>query len=933
MADFDELNKIKVKEIQVDNGESGVMIGAEKVNTYKFLENEDIATNKSWTVDNLYSEFKSINGAEEDQTIDDQKARELEKKNSKFSDKDRKKSVARSKEIRKRKMSQVDFENMMGHNILKSGEKLKLEKKYIELDAEAREEYIKAYMVDDDKYAIDISMNKMRKYYRLIRMYIDHSRDKGISERTRNSYANEISKLRTKLEKQMKDIRKYKGYGKYFSWEKVTGHQIREKRTAQQNINRDDAIAGRAVAKAEAERQKRLNRIEARKQLVETGKWTDENGEEHVLDEEWPLAEYSEYVNASIFTDKERADYPDDLFNSMVKSRNDSVKHNLKLLNDNSVNYMIKCIRSQVKDEYQERLASFVGSGVPWVKKYCTDLLKNFFTTTVLDSYFVDDIISDKTRIMTLKQEMLKPLAKASRRWAILKKADFHARGIDISKSKAILKILGPDEETKDLGIKEKDLVSMVKRAQGTDRLLRRMVVDKFGKFSADEIYADLRKFIGDKALFASNRVIKDYAERYLNGLAITNRNVAQKQLAYEDAYKNKISGPFSEVMRSGIEKYLLATSHDWNEAGKYREKMENKLEIVVDFLAGMEKFADGKSLSEKGWKEFFKLCSQFVENQIKRFARDPKNDVANFAIMLERRTKEIFDKDEGQEKISCYEYCGKRKKAAKESEVDTLTFGDMIKKTFDSKLFSDVIPYDDVRKFLADNLNVILFRNPGLREKFPFLKDIKGIDGLDDLGFDQVEGMMDYLYKSISEKGMDKEIRTVLESYKVSPEVHKRALLEIMRSGTKKADVKKVFIEEYSKLNERNKLVRKKLLVTIGTDKEMRDGKIRYRYEDMPDREKTLAQSFIGWDKDWMRKRAAHANRATEVWRKLEKIGPEAVAQVRQWLKNAIDSDNPDGKLMELAQALQGDKKKFKVFTVKVKGNANVVTDEKLAA
>ena len=934
MADFDELNKIKVKETHIEEGDRGLMIGAEKVNTYKFYENKDIALNKSWTVEALFSEFRKINKSEEDQTIDDRKARALEKKNSKYSAKDRKKSVARSKDIRNRKMAEVDFDNMMGHGILKSGELLKLEKKYIELDAEAREEYIKAYMVDDDKYAIDISMNKMRKYYRLIRMYIDHSRDEGISERTRNGYANEVKKLRAKLDKEMKEIRNIKGYGKYFTWEKVTGHvKEKAKHTAQQNIARDNVKAGEIREARQAEKQRRLNAIDARRQMVISGKWAGDDGEEKEIDSDWKLTEFSAFINNELFTDKEHDLYTDEQYRAKLSELNGIVKENLKALDRMAVKGMINSIRGQEKNKQsREMLISFLDAGVPWVKKYCVDMHKAVFGNTLLVGKSVENTLKKST--MAIKKGDIAPFYKAAGRWSILQKADLGGRGVVLAKSKALLKLLGPDEETEALGLKDEDLTNMVRRAQGTDRLLRRMVVERFGRFAADDIYKDLRNFIGDKALFAGNRVIKDYAERYLNGLALTNRKYAQKQKAYDEAYKNRISGPFSEVMRPAIEKYLLSRKDKWDEAGNQQELMERELEVVTLYLAGMEKALEGKTLSEQGWKKLYKACSKFLTDKVGSLKRESDDVmIQGFAAVVERSTKVYFDEDEGGEKISCYEYCGKRKAAVKEPRVDTLTFGEMIKQLINGDKFSAVIPDQGIRKFLSDNLNVILFKSPVIRERFPFMKDVKGIDGLDDLGFDQIENMMIYLHESITAGGADEEIKKMLIKYEVTPEVQKRALLEIMRSGASKDDIKNVFRAEYNKQTQQNKLVRKKLLVTIGTDKEMRDGKIRYRYEDMPDREKTLAQSFLGWDKDWMRKRAAHANRASEVWKRLEELGPGAVMQVRKWLKSALSSDNPDGSLMDLAQAIQGDKKKFKFFTVKVKGNANVVTDDKLAA
>ena len=169
MADFDELNKIKVKETMTTEGEEGIMLGAEKTNTYRFLDDEetDLTYGKKYGVIRLSEEFHDINRDEENETLDEEKSKELAKKNSKFSAKDRRKAIAKCKSIRKKKMEEITFEEMMHRLTLKDKEKLEYEKKFIELDAEAREEYIKAYMTDDDKYEIDLSMNRMRKYYRL----------------------------------------------------------------------------------------------------------------------------------------------------------------------------------------------------------------------------------------------------------------------------------------------------------------------------------------------------------------------------------------------------------------------------------------------------------------------------------------------------------------------------------------------------------------------------------------------------------------------------------------------------------------------------------------------------------------------------------------------------------------------------------------------
>ena len=92
-------------------------------------------------------------------------------------------------------------------------------------------------------------------------------------------------------------------------------------------------------------------------------------------------------------------------------------------------------------------------------------------------------------------------------------------------------------------------------------------------------------------------------------------------------------------------------------------------------------------------------------------------------------------------------------------------------------------------------------------------------------------------------------------------------------------------------------RLERQRLMIDIGGEYQPRDGKIRFRFEDMPDREKSFISSFFGRGKNWLNGRIQRFNQASMVWQELEKAGPEAVEQVKEWMHQVLDMSDGDYK------------------------------------
>ena len=149
---------------------------------YRYTDDEGLEIKK--TLQTLFAErLDGMPDKDDDLIMDDKKSKELEKKNKKYSDKDRRDSVKLAKSIRKKKMGDLlkEYEKKKNkyakkNQELSAEEEIKFKEKLIDLDAMACEAYIKAYAIMNDKEKVDLAMNKMRALYRKIGVYLEYLR-------------------------------------------------------------------------------------------------------------------------------------------------------------------------------------------------------------------------------------------------------------------------------------------------------------------------------------------------------------------------------------------------------------------------------------------------------------------------------------------------------------------------------------------------------------------------------------------------------------------------------------------------------------------------------------------------------------------------------------------------------------------------------------
>ncbi|MBR1861099.1 MAG: hypothetical protein IJ796_04480 [Lachnospiraceae bacterium] len=906
--DFKEKNKIKIEEITTE-AQGDYEVIEKKTETYNFITGEDVMSFKNWAYHDLWDEDHRLVSEEENAEWNDKKAEWLEKKNGKFSKKDRNKSMKKCKKIRKEKMGSLSFKALMT-KLTDNKKQLELSKKFLDLQTEAREEYIKATMTDNSNYKLDLAMNRMRKQYRLTRLYLSLQRDEKDKKQLSKLEAG-YKEARAKLENEIKEAKKLPGFDKRFKWERVTGRKELSEETREKNRIIEEQHREEVRQERERKRIERLERIERTKAMIDSGEWTKtEQGKQTVvkIDEEWHLSEYKEEL-VKVFTDENNKlmEMHDSIIAGELFTLNKNVKSNLNYIRQHAANGLTGSYASK-KGKQNREIAEYVGKGFGWINRLCVDkYTEKLKKAMIADPEIAKNYIAKNPP--ELSEEELKSIEEGARRWKEIRDLDFKEMGIDIYNSEFI-KILLTDKN-----IKIDDLKGLKRQTEGVARLLKRMVRDKFGYLNDEEIYKGLRKFIGDKALLVSNRKLTDLAERYLLGLSYTDRTTALIQKDYEDSYAENVTAPFAGMFKVSVEKYLGHTKKDWGENRKSRRgEFDNRLKLINKVFTVLTEKSSGVMMSKDGWNDAFAQVKKLITGTLWKYSAflTAEDEKALNRIIL-KIVKDSETKDKGQEKISFESFTEteqkeKKKEEEKTENVSEYSFAHMLREAFDSELFKEIIADDTLRAFLADNMSVFLFRNPKLIEKYPFMKDIKGIDELEELTFDQFEAVTQYLYDSLSKDGVGESIKKMLEGTETETETYKRVLLKVLSDKTDGEGVNALLKEELDKKERQKKLNRQKLLITIGTNKGKRDGKIHYRYEDLRDRDKSILQTYFGKNSDWLQKRIRKFDRAESVWKRIEQLGPEQTAFVKGIFASAYREENPGKTLKLIAECFSKD-------------------------
>lgn len=504
-------------------------------------------------------------------------------------------------------------------------------------------------------------------------------------------------------------------------------------------------------------------------------------------------------------------------------------------------------------------------------------------------------------------------------------------RGPDILKSKAIRDLI-----TGKIEISEKDWDELKTQTSGVDQLVKEMVESKFSPISSPEIYRDVISFIGDKALFADYRTVRDLTERYLRGIALTNRGAASAENDFNEAYLDSKVGMFGHALKKASAVFLSRCYYSWNETDtkgnvkNRRKNMTKRLILVKRFNDRLEEKSQKLSLTKKGWDLFIDEAQKCLSY---RFSGEPTPENKEDNELLIKKIDNFLDKglipyvlkkdkenNADNPTLSREEFfTGSKWSKQEKAEVISLedfSYGGLFrgKGLLESKEVADLIPDEKLRKFLGDNLDTIVLNNKEMQEKFPFLVNIKGMDQLDSLTFAEFSRVLAHIKENLLSGDTQEGIRNLLADstndkatgeVKNFVEMRKYVLLEVMRKKTDKKGIQELIQKELKRQNDQEDLQRKRFQINIAKSSEKRDGKIKFRFEDMPDLDKTLLKKWFGKGDDWLQKRFARFEMAQKLWDELDKTKPELSAKLKGWFNEILSSDIKDEEKIDQFNAL----------------------------
>ena len=228
-------NTITVKEQSKESGFDGRETLVTNRNQYDILQEKDF-NEKTWDLNDLLSEQADLRLEEHEQDYLDKdfahkRAKALAFKYQDLSKKDRRKSFKKYQKVIEEKVAKVT----KAYNKRKTGsikEMIKYEKQIIMLNEEARMHFLTGAMKSNEDLKVQLAKNRMRTYYRLLRMYIVHLNDPRITNKEKKTYFEEMNAIRAKLNEELEAFWKpgqNETGKKFFKWERVTGNKEMKK--------------------------------------------------------------------------------------------------------------------------------------------------------------------------------------------------------------------------------------------------------------------------------------------------------------------------------------------------------------------------------------------------------------------------------------------------------------------------------------------------------------------------------------------------------------------------------------------------------------------------------------------------------------------------------------------------------------------------------
>ncbi|MCR5251280.1 MAG: hypothetical protein K6E50_11800 [Lachnospiraceae bacterium] len=545
--------------------------------------------------------------------------------------------------------------------------------------------------------------------------------------------------------------------------------------------------------------------------------------------------------------------------------------------------------------------------GYPELEELCAKLYTELFKMDERSYYRKAANLSSVQAYESFKEkrfmEMIKPIEDMARRMDhVTKILELDRRGPAIYKSPAVKKLIVTDILSQD-GVEE----ALVAQVKNTDRMMRRMADLRFGAFAGQVVYDELRVFLGDKALFADYRTVKDLSERFMSGLSLTSIKAARVHQDYLQAYEEVFGGEVDPLFDRDIQEYLNSLGLQSEKEGKRKKSIIKNLKSIKTVVDIWKGHCDGLSLTRTGWKSALKGIKNLLGNIHGRILEVPKEDfIKSFDSYFSKLVKE--DSKNREERMSFKAWNGEQESAEEKQRRDVTDFSFRAMLTGDGLLGSqevlDVVRDPELRLYLADHLEEVIIGNPELIARFPFMEKVKNLDMLEELHYSEFEQLKNYLKGNLTEDGMAERLQSFLGGKELIPaikEMKKRVLLTLFESRTDEEEMKRIVRYQTKLANDTELVKRGRLYYKVCNLDMQRDGKIRMRYEDMPDRKKGFFQRVFRKNAADYQKRIASFDQANAAWRRLEQTGSAAVAQMKRWIAEAFKAEKSEDILKNL--------------------------------
>ena len=875
-----------------------------------------------WTVDKLLAEKMESDPEIKDIFLNDKDAEEYYKQNNKFSSKDRKKSMKKCLEIRENKLKDTagKLKNKEKPTL---SEQIETKKKLIELDAQAREEYVKATMVNDNDYKTDITVNRMRKLFRLGRLYSEYLQSaEDLPVGLKIELDKKLEDVRAELQKEIDNMRE-SDIGK-ITWEKISGEKQykassmqkffadaeekaeEKKYEEEQKAKEKKAEERKAAQKKLAEQRKKATQedsdneesgevmSENRMYMIRTGK-LGKKQEEKIKGTEWVIGRYADLA-AQVFAGREKMS--DDKFARELINYNNVLKSNLNQLE---------------KEIYNNKAYSDVTLNLKVLKSRLMNTTAEKMGKSLFDKGAVKNLAPETIKSYVDKEQ----IAKYRERKEKLEKDEVLAlstRGEDIWDSKALQSLVVGDE------VSEKQMDALRSQVKNLSNMIDGIVKFKFGVLISDEVYADVLKYLGDNALFGNYEKVANAVGQYVDTMQFTNRKAAAVKRDFQRAYESEID-PVCFVFRAEftetVEKYMAKKRKVWDARGVDRRAvMKRELVSVKKYLSKVNKVTMDEKLSNEGWNKLMDKCRDYITNVLGGAMLYTRGIYADTEEVLKKNIADIkeWEKKEGKtDKVAKLDYQRFAETARRDKGIRKADFSYGTRLKSDEVIGSEswrAILNDEEIDFVRDNFDQIVLGNEKLKEECPFLNDFKGLDQFGDLSAEQFEVLKKSVSALLTKENVKETIEELRANKDCDAELRKKAILKMLETSSG-ASVMKEYVDKELKIRsdakkaEEAKTTEQRRYNLLKAPKK-RDGKIHYAFTDMKGHDKSALDKRFSTRGNWLLEREKSFDKANAFWATVDKLDDALKEKVKFSIDWTMARLKPENHLEELAKSLK---------------------------